>query len=98
MVKDQLSRDQRRLRQKLGMLKAMAYRNSRAERTISECSSSTTSTASTTSTSYDEHGMYMRMYICTWPISTDRVLETTVQLTLRRWAVSCVSAQCQQVL
>lgn len=56
MVKDQLESQQRKLKQRLDLLKVMAYRNSRGERTISECSSSTISTASTASVSNDEHG------------------------------------------
>lgn len=56
VMKDQLSREQRRLRQRLDLLKTMAYRKSRGGRTISECSSSTVSTASTASISNDEPG------------------------------------------
>lgn len=58
VTKEQLVREQKRLRQRLELLKSMAYRNSRGERTISECSSSTVSTASTASVSNDEHGNY----------------------------------------
>lgn len=60
LMKDALSNQQRRLRQRLELLKTMAYRKSRGGRTISECSSSTVSTASTASVSNDEPGKPVR--------------------------------------
>ncbi|XP_067936124.1 max-interacting protein 1-like [Watersipora subatra] len=55
MIKDNLSREHRYLKRRLDSLKHLrAYRNSRAERTISECSSSTLSNSSTSSISTEE--------------------------------------------
>ena len=60
-LREQLTREHRQLKKRLDMLRSLdEYRNSRGERTISECSSSTMSTASTASSaSPDEHGESM---------------------------------------
>lgn len=62
MIKDNLHREQRYLKRRLETLRSAGrYRNSRAERTISECSSSTQSNVSTSSVSTEEQGIYLLM-------------------------------------
>ena len=57
MIKENLFREQRYLKRRLDALKnAKMYRNSRAERTISECSTGTVSNTSTASVSTEEPG------------------------------------------